>query len=337
MESKNIIIDEQELTYEDIKQMKEHASKYEYVADKKEFLKGSSAYEQKYILLNANKPIDVLNYLVELDLDTTRTVLNSLNFDDITKILQKFTLEDKKNFYTNFKDLSLVNLFILYDKDTLEYIDDLTLERKVEILESSKPETLEATLKVYETIPEEQRDYVSEKLSTSNITTYVGEDSFLNNETNTDSLEIDSVDKEEKTDELENKEEKLNNEKKDINMETLIGFLKSNERYYKENIEEFKNLNFQDPNFYLALTPELRLIVLQDYELFMNKNKLEKLNDKELSNSTVENKKEEPSSENQRDLYNEFIRVKNECEIHEIEELKDSLNENMEEEISKTM
>ena len=60
---------------------KEHAKLYDTAYDKKEFLKSVSVHEQKIILMNSSKPYEVLNYLDELDLKSSRLLLEELNYD----------------------------------------------------------------------------------------------------------------------------------------------------------------------------------------------------------------------------------------------------------------
>ena len=165
MEEKNI---EKEINYDEIKKMEEHARGYETAEDKKEFLKNIPAYEQKIILLNSKNPYDVLCYLDELDLKNSRLILEELSFEEINKILELFTLEDKQNFYKNFSDLSLVNKFIAHDSKADEYVKDLSLDRKVDLINSSDKTTVVASAKIYESLPVEERTIASESLNNSN-------------------------------------------------------------------------------------------------------------------------------------------------------------------------
>ena len=78
MDKERLIINENELSYEEINKIKQHAKQYDSVADKKEFLRSAGAYEQKIILLESKRPYEVLNYLSELGLQTSKLILNSL-------------------------------------------------------------------------------------------------------------------------------------------------------------------------------------------------------------------------------------------------------------------
>lgn len=140
-----------------IKRMEEHARLYDTAYDKKEFLKNVSIYEQKIILMNSTKPYDVLNYLDELDLKSSRLLLEELTDDEIKSIIALFSSEDKKKFYATFSDLSLVNQFIVQDKNSSEHIQNLSFERKVELIDSSDKKTKEATSVIYESMPYQER------------------------------------------------------------------------------------------------------------------------------------------------------------------------------------
>ena len=154
-------INKQQINYQTYMMLLDHAKQFDYVSDKKQFLKNISPFEHKLVLLTSKRPYDVLTYLDELDLKFTRQVLKELTYQEISRILQLFNSEDKKRFYTNFSDLSLVNQFITQDKNAHEHIDDLTFERKVELINSSNVKTVEATEKVYESMNENEKDNVS--------------------------------------------------------------------------------------------------------------------------------------------------------------------------------
>ena len=112
------------INYDLIKKVEEHSKKYSSATDKKEFLKNACAYEQKLILMNSSRPYEVLNYLDELDLKSSRLILSELNYVEITKILELFTSEDKKNFYNTFsyRCSNNCNLFCSsYDKQKKSY------------------------------------------------------------------------------------------------------------------------------------------------------------------------------------------------------------------------
>ena len=153
--------------YEYLKELECHAKNYDFVSDKKEFLKNVSPYEHKIILLHSKNPYEVLNYLDELDIKLTRELLSELTYDEIEDILLLFSSEDKEKFYNTFSDLDLVNQFIVQDENSSEYIDDLSFDRKVELIDASTQETVEATSIVYESIPNEQKEYVSSLVNDS--------------------------------------------------------------------------------------------------------------------------------------------------------------------------
>lgn len=165
-----------------IKKIRDHAKLYETVYDKKEFLKNVSPYEQKIILMNSQKPYEVLNYLDELDLKSSRLLLEQLNNDEIRSIIELFTSEDKKKFYATFSDLSLVNQFIIQDKNSSQHVENLSFERKVELIDSSDKETQEATSVIYESMPYEERVSAAEKVTDIDAS-YVLESTYVYKET----------------------------------------------------------------------------------------------------------------------------------------------------------
>lgn len=117
--------------------------------------------------MHSKNPYEVLNYLDELDIKLTRELLSELTYDEIEDILLLFSSEDKEKFYNTFSDLDLVNQFIVQDENSSEYIDDLSFDRKVELIDASTQETVEATSIVYESIPNEQKEYVSSLVNDS--------------------------------------------------------------------------------------------------------------------------------------------------------------------------
>ena len=80
---------------ETMQKIREHANLYDSAYDKKEFLKNVSVHEQKIILMNSSKPYEVLNYLDELDLKSSRLLLEELNYDEIKHIISLFSAEDR--------------------------------------------------------------------------------------------------------------------------------------------------------------------------------------------------------------------------------------------------
>ena len=172
------IFTDKELSYEQIKQMRDHARKYDYVVDKKDFLKNITPYEQKLVLLETRNPYEVLSYLDELSFDNSRLILSQLDSLEITTIINEMSSEDKKKFYATFSDLGLVNKFIVYDKNSKEYIAELNTDRKVEILNSTKEDTKEAATKVYGTITDEEKQVVAASVTTVEATSVIDETSL---------------------------------------------------------------------------------------------------------------------------------------------------------------
>ena len=165
-----------------MKKIREHANLYDSSYDKKEFLKNVSVHEQKIILMNSSKPYEVLNYLDELDLKSSRLLLEELNYDEIKHIISLFSAEDKKRFYATFSDLSLVNQFISQDKNSHVYVQNLSFDRKLDLIDSSDKQTEVATSVIYESMPYEERVSAAEKVTDVNAS-YTLESTAVYNET----------------------------------------------------------------------------------------------------------------------------------------------------------
>ena len=316
MQENNI---EKEIRYDEIREMEEHAKKYNEVYDKKEFLKNVSAYEQKIILLNSKKPYEVLNYLDELDLKNTRQILSELSYEEIKDILDLFTTEDKKEFYKNFSDLSLVNQFIVQDKSSSEYIKDLSFDRKVELIDSSNKETVMASAKIYETMPEEERSIVSESISTANSVSVLNEATQYveNNEAN-NSVEKSNI-SEEKNDKIEESSEKksVEEEIKEEIKEEIVEEAKE-KLLVEEKVEEKIESEQVEATAEIGVTS----IVKED----------KNLNEIVREEENLEN----PEQTNKKTALEEFEAVKEKTEQAEIEIIKQNLNvENKEQEVTK--
>lgn len=158
--------EEKDYSYDELLQLQEHAKKYNYETDKKDFLRKVNPQEQKIILLSSQNPYEVLNYLDEIDLEESRDMLNRLTDKEILKMLELFSAENKKMFYATFSQTSLVNRFIVLDKRANDHITNLDLDRKIELLDSSNLSTVEASYKVYESVSPDDRLEVMESITT---------------------------------------------------------------------------------------------------------------------------------------------------------------------------
>ncbi len=287
MDRNNLIIDEQLLTPESIYQMKEHAKLYDSTPDKKTFLKNISAYEQKVVLLNSVRPYEVLQFLSELELETSKLILNSLNYDDISRILMLFTQEDKEMFYKTFSDLDLVNQFIVHDKKADEYVSDLSTERKVDLLQASNKETIEATSKVYESIPQSERVEVMDKITSAEASVVLDQVEITEENVKLEENEQNEIlNKEEKTEEnkeqSEEQQERIKEDKKENT--ALRDFLTSKLEYYKQNVPGFENIDINNPELYESLPLELQQLIDRDFEMLNKDENKEQLDQTELTN-----------------------------------------------------
>lgn len=163
----NLKTTERDFSYIELQIIREHAKKYDSTPDKKNFLKSITPYEQKLVLLESKNPYEVLQYLEEIDQFNTKTVLNQLSIDEISQIYNLFSKEDKEKFYETFSYLPLVNQFITFDKKADEYIDDMSFDRKVELLDSSNSKTVSASEKVIESMSTVEQDIAENKLTTA--------------------------------------------------------------------------------------------------------------------------------------------------------------------------
>lgn len=280
MYQNNKFINKNEFSYKDLKSIGEHARKYDSTSDKKNFLKNITPYEQKLVLLQSKNPYEVLMYLDELDMKNSRLVLSNLTSDEIIKIIDMFTSENKKDFYTKFSDLELVNQFMVYDKNALEHIEDLNIERKIGLLNSSDEKTLEATYKVYDSLGKKEKSVVIESVTSADgisalneATDYKEDKQELENEEkineNNETTEKtdknkDEIDKKGETEEAENiakEEEKV--EIYEVEESIINEFMMSKMDYYKTIIPELNDV--LEISFAL-LSDEIKERIINDYE-----------------------------------------------------------------------
>ncbi len=366
MREKEFTKAEIEINYALIRKIEEHARKYNDATDKKDFLRNVCAYEQKVILMNSTNPYEVLNYLDELDIESSRLILDELAYDEISKIISLFTSEDKEKFYSNFSNLELVNQFIMQDKNSLEYVSDLSIPRKVELIDSSNSETVLASSILYESIPENERQQVSDSLTNADAVSALSKTSAYKEDTIINELKSeqseDIVDNKTITEQYveeileEEFDEKLEEQlrEKIIDDEKLVAiklFFMDRIKYYKENVEEFKNIDIDKEDVFESLPPELRAIIDKDFELSKEDKEEEKIDDEIFINnqdnfdSNYQNTQKQQSDADyykkysiigngesyvsivsNPELTNSFQQKKQECEFFEIAKIKNEFN-----------
>ena len=272
MYQENKLINKNEFSYEDLKLMEEHAKKYDMVSDKKNFLKSITPYEQKLVLLHTTDPYEVLNYLDELDLKNSRIILSNLEYHEISKIIGLLNSDDKKRFYATFSDLDLVNKFIAYDKNASDHIENLTLDRKVEILNSTDSKTEEAATKIYDSINEEDKEVVVE--SVSSVEAKVALDNVVSSDesheiNNEEAKEAEAKEKEAKEEPKEEaKEEPKEEEKEEEPKEEAKEEPKeeAKEEEPKEKLEVFDSEENKEEQFENIVVQEEPSPVLEMFE-----------------------------------------------------------------------
>lgn len=282
---------ETEFSYEELVQMMNHVKQYDITDDKKSFLKNISTYEQKLVLLESKKPYEVLKYLEELDLPNTKLVLNELKSEEIRKILDLFSSEDKKAFYDTYQELGLVNMFIANDKNAYNHIENLDLDRKIELINSSNQETINSTSKIYETVSVEDKKVMIDNITTldgkTNLENVSAYEEYLNNqETKVEELENSENAQLDKIEELENVEiedkveevsEPLNNEENNEYLNQINDFIKNKLEFYIENNPKFKDLDLTEEDIFNSLDNELKQLVENDFNIFKENQEDEKL------------------------------------------------------------
>lgn len=364
MKENNINKDISGADYEIIKQIEEHAKQYDQASDKKNFLKNVSAYEQKVILLNSERPYEVLMYLDELDLKSSRLVISELTYDEIKKILYLFTSEDKKNFYKFFSDLDIVNEFIKYDSNSSEHIQSLSFERKVDILESTKKETKEASSKIYESMSSFEQSKAMESVTDVDALNVL--DEVVSDENVSENIEDTSNTE----NELENNEDKLNEQKvieedeiskneELLNKEPFLDeknqFIKNNLQKYIEKLPELTKIDINSDDIYNLLSDEAKSLIDSEFDM---SNKTEKDKEKILEEEIKYDElnyvmyKDEENIENQSleksgtdsaadmnvenvlntSIVKQFEQLKEKCEQEEIKKFQSKKINSMEEE-----
>ena len=303
-------MNEKYYNYNDLEQMQEKAKKIDSESDKKNFLREMNPLEQKMALFSTKRPYDIINYLNSFDYKETNMMLNELTNEEILQLLELFTAEDKKNFYSTFSNSMLVNKFIANDKQAFTHVDELDLERKIELLDSSKKDTQEASKEIYNSLSVDEKELVEDK-----ITTLEGSLAIENIiQTSENNVENDLIVEAEKLqepeivkEELQQEEQQESKEKekpKDVQEEQLQEmneFLKSRLEHYKKENPEFETIDINNPNLFISLSDKLKEFVINDFNLI---------------------KKEQKNKLDQQDLLQEFQKSKENCEIEIINSIK---------------
>lgn len=320
--------------YNDLQQMQEKAKRIDYESDKKSFLRTMNTLEQKMALFYSRRPYDIIIYLDSLNYKETNKMLNELTNGEISKLLEQFTAEDKRNFYSNFSNSVLVNKFIANDRQAFSHVDELNLERKIELLDSSKVSTQKATKEIYDTLSEKEKEVVEDKITSPEGSLVV--DNVIEASENTSEKPIVEVEeiksneqeiqKEEVQEEIEEKEEEKQNQEQEIQKEEveeekfnkINDFLKLKLEQYKQQNPKFKDIDINNPKLFNSLSDELKQIVTNDFNLLTEEQK-EKLNNNE---------------EEQKELLNEFQKSKEDCETELINNVKQNKMEEQQEVIN---
>lgn len=319
--------------YNDLEQMKEKAKKIDYEPDKKSFLRTMNPLEQKMALFFSRRPYDIINYLGDLNNKDTNMMLNELTNEEISKLLEQFTAEDKRNFYSNFSNSVLVNRFIANDKQAFNHVDELDLERKIELLDSSKVSTTKATETIYDSLSTNEKAEVESKITSIEGSIVIdnviepNENNLENNVEETEELDVVKENeqkiqleeikeekeqlKEEKVEEKEKIEEKIQENKlKEIN-----NFLKVKLEQYKQQNAKFNDINIDNPELFNSLSEELKEIVVNDFDLFIKEGENKSKQPEDILNE-FQNSKEEYEKE----LINSVLNEKVNLQVEEVQE-----------------
>lgn len=328
-----------------IKQLELHANRYDSAPDKKDFLKNVCAYEQKIILLNSKNPYEVLNYMQELDLESSRLVLDELNYEEIKNLLELFTSEHKKMFYNSFSSLELVNSFITCDKKSYEYVKNLSFNRKIDLLKNSKKETIQATTELYDSMSTVEKKEAEQAISfessaqASHTLSEVVDGSENYQTENLDELVIEKIDNAEDLLEKDEEYDENTNTKKEQELENP-GLLKEKNNFLKANIQKYieQNIKFEEVDInledvYSLLPSDLKLIIDNDFNLNKQMEDVENLE----KYSIIGNGERYVSIVSNPMIISKFEQVKNISEKIEIENLKNRLQNSLENNEQKQM
>ena len=318
------IRNEKEIDYGILKLIKEHSKKYDAAHDKKQFLKDVCAYEQKLILLNSDSPCDVLMYLAEIDTKATNLVINELTNQEILKILDSFTTEDKSYFYSNFKNLSLVNRFLTKDENSFLHIKDLSFDRKINLINSSNENTSSSASNIYDTLSNEEKEYVEE----NDLISDYSESQVLYNDVEEESqleLPIFEPIREEEAENTEELAQNIEENQEQIESQKYE-FLLNDFENYKQTYDELKDVDINQFNSYKDLPDNLKQIIDAAFVSFINEKENKEIELYEKY-SIIGNGEENvdiichPKAEEM------FEEAKKECEQNEIDRIKENVQE----------
>lgn len=212
-----------------------------------------------------------------MDLKNTNQLINNLNDQVILELLSLFTSEDKKSFYSRFSDLELLNRFIKFDKNASEHVADLNIDRKVELLNSSDKTLVEASSKVYDTISEDDKEAVLDKVFTvdgiSALSEVTSEETLQQN--NEVISEVGKVKQENTTINVEEEKEDIGSQTKEMKIDEevkthenlIFDFFKFNIQYYVNIFPVLKEADIDSLTFESILL-EIITQIEKDYEVY---------------------------------------------------------------------